>query len=353
MNWTISEVKQRGKATFKAGYWKCVLVAFIIAVVSGGFSTGTSIPNSINASAEGYESTDSGISEFSFNSEFGTEQLEQMIEELSEGPGLGILIGVLAVTFIIVLVISLAISIFLLEPLLIGCHKFFKDAGQDRTYDLGTMGFAFSKNYLNIVKIMFLVMIKVFLWTLLLIIPGIIKSFEYRMIPYILMDNPDISSKDAFARSKELMNGNKWHSFLLDLSFIGWVLLGILTCGILLIFYVEPYMLATDAELYLTLNGSPRNDPASGNMYGNQTYGKNQYYDQNAPANGNANNFGGTYTQAPPQSNSGSTYGNSTYGSSASDDAVNTGSASSNDTPAFGDERNKISDNDKPFNTPY
>ena len=63
------------------------------------------------------------------------------------------------------------------------------------------------------------------LWSLLFVIPGIIKSYEYRMIPYILSENPNISRKRAFEISKQMMKGNKWDTFVLDLSFIGWQIL--------------------------------------------------------------------------------------------------------------------------------
>ena len=71
------------------------------------------------------------------------------------------------------------------------------------------------------------------LWTLLLIVPGIIKSYEYRMVPYILAENPGMNRKEAFAISKRMMTGKKWATFVLDLSFFGWIFLSIFTCGIL------------------------------------------------------------------------------------------------------------------------
>ena len=59
-----------------------------------------------------------------------------------------------------------------------------------------------------------------FLWSLLLIIPGIVKSYEYRMIPYLLADHPEMSKDEAFAASKAMIDGNKWDAFVLDFSFI-------------------------------------------------------------------------------------------------------------------------------------
>ena len=96
---------------------------------------------------------------------------------------------------------------------------------------------------------MFLLNLKILLWSFLFIIPGIIKSYEYYMVPYILSENPKISSKRAFEISKEMTDREKFDIFWLSLSFFGWYLLGSLTCGIGNLF-VEPYIQATFAELY-------------------------------------------------------------------------------------------------------
>lgn len=90
------------------------------------------------------------------------------------------------------------------------------------------------------------------LWSLLFVIPGIIKSYAYSMSYYVLLDNPDMSANDARKRSMELMQGNKWRLFCLDFSFIGWILLSFLTFGILL-FWVMPYMEVAHAEFYQSL----------------------------------------------------------------------------------------------------
>ena len=70
------------------------------------------------------------------------------------------------------------------------------------------------------------------------------------MIPYLLADHPEMSREEAFARSKELMKGQKWNAFVLDLSFLGWEILSALTLMILGIFYVAPYRNMTNAALY-------------------------------------------------------------------------------------------------------
>jgi uncharacterized membrane protein len=99
-----------------------------------------------------------------------------------------------------------------------------------------------------------LVSLYTFLWSLLFIIPGIIKSYSYAMTPYILLDRPELSATDAIKESEKMMDGHKMELFILDLSFIGWILLSMLTCGILVL-YVEPYMMATKAAFYLELKG--------------------------------------------------------------------------------------------------
>ncbi len=97
---------------------------------------------------------------------------------------------------------------------------------------VGTMFDAFrSGHYVNIVLTMFLRELFTSLWTLLLVIPGIVKHYEYLMIPYILAENPGMDRKEAFQISKRMMDGQKMETFILDLSFLGWDILTVITCG--------------------------------------------------------------------------------------------------------------------------
>ncbi len=89
-----------------------------------------------------------------------------------------------------------------------------------------------------------------FLWSLLFVIPGIYASYGYAMTAYILLENPDLTPNEAITKSKELMNGNRWRLFCLEISFIGWILLAALfTCGIGVL-WVKPYMEAATAAFY-------------------------------------------------------------------------------------------------------
>ena len=92
-----------------------------------------------------------------------------------------------------------------------------------------------------------------FLWTLLFIIPGIVKSYAYAMTPFIMAENPDMSASEAIRISKRIMKGNKGRLFCLDLSFFGWGLLCALTLGIGTLF-LNPYTNASRAAFYRSLN---------------------------------------------------------------------------------------------------
>ena len=99
---------------------------------------------------------------------------------------------------------------------------------------------------------MFVTELFIFLWSLLLLIPGIYKTYQYYMVPYILSDNPNIPGARARSISRAMTDGEKLNIFLLELSFIGWYLLGGLCLGIG-VFFVNPYYEATKAELYIYL----------------------------------------------------------------------------------------------------
>jgi uncharacterized membrane protein len=88
-----------------------------------------------------------------------------------------------------------------------------------------------------------------FLWSLLLVIPGIVKAFSYMLAPYLVIENPQMPVMAAIDESRRLMDGNKWRAFCLGLSFIGWWLLAILTLGLLL-FWLIPYQSITMGAFY-------------------------------------------------------------------------------------------------------
>ena len=107
-------------------------------------------------------------------------------------------------------------------------------------------------DFFSAFKVTFLVGLYTFLWSLLFIIPGIIKSYSYSMSMFVLADNKGKSARECIAESKAMTEGHKMELFVLDLSFIGWYLLGSLTCGIAYL-YVVPLLNATHANVYETI----------------------------------------------------------------------------------------------------
>ena len=93
----------------------------------------------------------------------------------------------------------------------------------------------------------------IFLWSLLFVIPGIVKAYSYRMIPYLMAEDSNLSFFEAKDLSRRMMDGHKWNTFILDLSFIPWHILSFLTAGIVGVLYVVPYVEYTDVELYRVL----------------------------------------------------------------------------------------------------
>jgi len=105
------------------------------------------------------------------------------------------------------------------------------------------------QNFKSAVGAYLLMLLFIFLWMLLLIIPGIIAAFSYSMTFYILADDPSISPMDAIDKSKAMMKGNKWKYFLLNLRFLGWALLCLLTFGIGFLWLI-PYIQVSIAKFY-------------------------------------------------------------------------------------------------------
>lgn len=145
---------------------------------------------------------------------------------------------------------TILLSLLFLFPLQVGYYNTFKRL--HREGDTGLVGNLFSQGFGNwghIVLGQLLMGIFIFLWSLLLIVPGIIKAYSYAMTPYILVDRPELSVRDAIRLSGRMMSGRKLDLFCLHLSFIGWMLLCILTLGIGILF-LSPYMMTAQAAFY-------------------------------------------------------------------------------------------------------
>ena len=146
-------------------------------------------------------------------------------------------------------------NFFGINPLTVGfvnsIKLFVKDADYSTVPNMFKLGFTDGRDWRNVLG-MFLMGLFTALWTLLFIVPGIIKSYAYAMTPYILNDNPELGPNEARLKSIEMMRGHKGKLFGLDLSFIGWFLLCILSLGIGFI-WLTPYVKSSYAAFYLDL----------------------------------------------------------------------------------------------------
>lgn len=147
-------------------------------------------------------------------------------------------------------------------PLRAGCAVYALHNREDRAEPADLVS-AFRQGYFHKLAVMFVFQGLVILWSLLLIIPGVIFAYHYRLVPYLLADDPEIGVRDALKKSKEMMDGQKKAAFLLDLSTFGWVLLSTLTAGVAGIFWTKPYLEQIGAELYAALKKDSA-FPASG-----------------------------------------------------------------------------------------
>lgn len=158
-------------------------------------------------------------------------------------------VTIILIVILVFVVLAIAYAIFVANPISVGISTWFIAA--PRGYrDFGLLFSSFQRGrYLSIVKTMFMVNLSVFLWWLLFIIPGIIKSYQYRMVPYIISDHPYLTPDEAKEISKAMTDGQKLDMWVLDLSFIGWYLLGTLAL-IVGVLFVTPYVESTWAQLY-------------------------------------------------------------------------------------------------------
>ncbi|WP_270541439.1 DUF975 family protein [Coprococcus sp. AF102-57] len=219
--WNRAELKMRGNMAFKKNYVSAVVVALLMGIF--GTVSGESSARRVSENSDIYSGN-------LFN--------------------VGMITGLLAGIATVVILIVLVAKVFVGNLLKMGGYRFFI-LNQTAQPGIGTLldGFR-SGHYVNIVLTMFLRDLFTALWSLLLVVPGIVKHYEYLMVPYIIAENPEMDYKEAFQISKQMMDGEKMEAFIMDLSFLGWYLLSAVTCGLLAIFYVNPYVQASFAEMY-------------------------------------------------------------------------------------------------------
>lgn len=308
-------LKENAKQVLKRNFWMAILVCLVASLLGGNwtglgrsgggrFNFGNSFSSSGSSSSysSGSDLSEFGSSENDVNE--ALEIIEDAIRDTEQGAdfyfdydsslseednvkaffqdvldyfnlteenviqGILIFIGVFLLVFVliglIVTVIQFAIGSFVGAPIGVGYRRYFmrNRLGQSSFDDLFS---AFSGgHYMDTVKTMFSTNIRIWGWSLLFYFPGLVKYYQYYFVPYIMAENPTISKERAREISSQMSHGHKWQMFVLDLSFLGWMMLYILeetilffiSCGILaipgvlLIFPLAAYQQATYAELY-------------------------------------------------------------------------------------------------------
>lgn len=205
---TRAELKARAKETLKDKYWYAFGFAILVSILIGIAQAISQIPSQLN-------------------------------------PGNT---GLLTLTAIL----GIAVSLFVVFPISVGSNRFFINIAKGNNPDVNDLLYVYKNGFMNTVLVLLLEGVYIFLWSLLFVIPGIIKTYQYMMIEYMLAENPNMSNKRAFEITKATMTGDKWKAFVLGLSFIGWILLSIITFGIGFLF-LAPYVETTMAHYYLEL----------------------------------------------------------------------------------------------------
>ncbi len=255
--WTRRQLKEKAKFALNHNYWKIILVSLIAVTLAGGttynltYDLGDEIETVIEDNSD-----DSYEEEYGFEYDFEEENSPSAAYIF--GYVLGFML-VFMVVYIVIIAVYMVYAAFIYNPVDIGCRRFFFKTLNQKA-EVKEVAFAFDTNYKNVAKIMFFRDLQILLWMLLFIVPGIVKSYEYFMVPYLLAENPNLTKEQAFAMSKQMMTGQKWDTFVLHLSFFWWDLLSVVTGGIVSVLYVQPYRNLTFAALYEELslmNGRP------------------------------------------------------------------------------------------------
>lgn len=312
--WTISMLKGNAKQALKRFYWTAVLVTLIATILGagGGNSAGSSAANndSLNSYIEDYIEDSDYYDDDSYDQDYNYVFDDNPDNDYSSLFTPALFFTVLGVIVVILMLLAAVISVFLSMPVAVGQNLFYMRA---RSADarVGDLFGQFSRGrYLATVKAMFLMRLKIFLWSLLLVVPGIIKTYEYALVPYILAENPNIPTERAFEISRRTMDGEKMNFFVLECSFIGWFILG----GITIIgnLFVMPYYNATMCEFYCCMRqkalstGIASPYELTGEFSGTTVIGGNAGY--NGGYNGGYNYNGQAFpTGMPTQNNYGGT----------------------------------------------
>lgn len=255
--WSRRELKKNARDLVRSNYWGRVSVCFLIAMLTASYPVSRSFFQTY------FSDRGSSDTQFLFPALASVENIGNAVIDYI--PDNVIVVSFwhaiqnflrhpdfLVTSFLTLgVVFSLLYKFFISNLLSVGEKRFFIESYNYRKTNISKIFFLYKLRCLvNPCRVMFCYTIFQKLWDFT-IIGGIIKHYEYSMIPYILAENPKISQKNAFFLSRQLTKGNKWKLFLLDLSFLGWKILSLFTFGLLDILYIRPYKMNCKSSLYL------------------------------------------------------------------------------------------------------
>ncbi len=262
--WDRVAFKNRAKAIMKDHYWMVFFACILASLLGATNSGGGGIEFEYNTNSGAHINLDAGL----FNYDIPVSHLS-------------LALGFMLISLVSIAVIAgIVLTTFVINILRVGfCRYLVLTQRYGRPADIGEIFWGFGcGHYMNLVKTMFFHDLYIFLWTLLFIIPGIIKSYEYTCVPYILAEHPDMDYKYVLTRSTEMTDGYKFDIFILRLSFFGWMFLGSLLFGIGTLFVI-PYVELTNGEMYAYLRSRIEPDPGyDGYFYQDQDYSQGYTY---------------------------------------------------------------------------
>ena len=258
------DFRERAWAALKGSWFRAMLVTLVAALLSGTIASGRAVNFSSNGGSHHSSQSEDGIHVSYSDKTDDIHSLDDLIdfvkeaaeEAVAQAPAedqgtlrtifrvlfriFGVLMAAAVIRTVLGIVLGGAVSFGLAE------YNFrLLEGDEANIHDL------FSRMYIGKgIGMRLLVGLRIFLWTLLLIVPGIIKSFAYSMTPYILSEHPDMSVREAIKASETLMDGNKWRYFCLQFSFIGWDMLAALLTLRIGNLLLNPYKEAASAVFY-------------------------------------------------------------------------------------------------------
>lgn len=250
-------LKNNARAALRNFYWNAVVVSVLVLILGGSlgvqqanFSFNYSIPSFSDIMEDNYHDDDYDDYDYYDDDDYygDDDYYDYSYDDNSDAEMFENVVAMLMTVTIIIFIAAILFSVFVGSIVTVGQYRFYLNSrtGTGKISDI----FSNFKNgaYFKTFSGILIMNVKIVLWYMLFIVPGVIKTYEYFLVPYILADNPHIERNRAFELSKRAMDGEKLNCWVLQLSFIGWnILASIVPFGRL---FLAPYYNATMAEFY-------------------------------------------------------------------------------------------------------